>query len=101
MQTLYEAFLTTQENQCIDMVHFDEEIKNLSVTLFPQVPTQQVTPRKREENSNYIMQIMMGLQHLDPDQCRTRLLHDDPMLKKVKADVEILRRFTSRHASFL
>jgi hypothetical protein len=101
MQTLYEGFLTTQENQCIDMVQFDEEIKTLSLTFFPQIPSKQVTPRKRDENSNYIMQMMMGLQQLDPDHCRDRLLKDDPMLKKVRFDVELLRRFITKYSSFL
>jgi hypothetical protein len=96
-----EGFLASQENQCIDMVHFDEDIRSLSQTLFPQLPTRPVKTRKREENSNYIMQAMMGLERLDARQCEERLIADDPLLKRARTDTRLVTQFLAKYSSFL
>ena len=83
------------------MVQFDEEIKQISKTLFPPAASKTVTPRKRDENSNIIMSQILALQRLDPKQCEEHLQQSDPLLNRVKQDTRILTRFMSKYSSFL
>ena len=101
LQLMYEAMVTSQENQCIDMVQFDEEIRNLNKSLFPSVGPRQVTPRRREENSNLIMGHILALQRLDAKQCEEQLQSNDPLLKRVYQETRIMQKFISKYSSFL
>lgn len=101
IQLMYESMLTSQENQCIDMVQFDEEIKTLQKTLFPPTTTKPAPPRKRDENSNLIMAQIMQLQRLDPRQCEEQLQANDPLLKKVRQDTRMMQKFITKYSSFL
>ena len=101
IQNMFDSMLTSQENQCFDMVQFDEEIKSLSKSLFPPVSSRNVTPRKREENSNLIMSQILTLQRLEPKQCEQQLQETDPLLNRVRQDARLMQRFISKYSSFL
>lgn len=101
VQLMYEAMVTSQENQCIDMVQFDEEIRSITRSLFPAAAPKAVTPRKREENSNLIMSQILALQRLEPKQCEEQLQSTDPLLKKVCQDTRMMQKFIAKYSSFL
>lgn len=101
VQQMYEMMLTSQENQCVDMVHFDEEIKTLTKTLFPSDTVKVVKPRKRQENSNLILSQILDLQRLPPKQIEERLQEDDPLLKRVRQETQLLQQFMKKYSSFL
>jgi hypothetical protein len=100
IQLMYEAMLASQENQCIDMVAFDEEIKTLTKELFPpQGKPAQV--RSRDENTKLLMQEIMALQRLDPAACEQRLHGFDPLLKLAKQEAQRMVAFIRRYSTFL
>ncbi|OHT06442.1 hypothetical protein TRFO_25556 [Tritrichomonas foetus] len=101
IQLMFDSMLTSQENQCFDMVQFDEEIKSLTKTIFPPSSSKAITPRKREENSNLIMSQILGLQRLEPKQCEEQLQESDPLLKRVRQETRLMQRFMSKYSSFL
>jgi hypothetical protein len=97
----YDAMLTSQENQCIDMVAFDEEIKSLTRTLFPPAGRQPPRPRDQAENQRLILEQMMALQRLDPAQREQRLHDSDPLIIRAKLDSATATRFIQKYKSFL
>lgn len=101
IQAMFDQMISNQEMQCFDMVQFDEEIKNLSKSLFPPASTKTVTPRKREENSNLIMSQILSLQRLEPKQCEEQLQEADPLYKRVRQDTRSMQKFLLRFNSFL
>ena len=101
IQTMFDQMIANQEMQCFDMVQFDEEIKQLSKSLFPPSSTKTVTPRKREENSNLIMSQILSLQRLEPKQCEEQLQESDPLYKRVRQDTRQMQKFLAKFNSFL
>ena len=101
IQTMFDQMISNQEMQCFDMVQFDEEVKNLSKSLFPPSASKAVTPRKREENSNLIMSQILSLQRLEPKQCEEQLQESDPLYKRVRQDTRSMQKFLLRFNSFL
>jgi len=97
---MYEAMLTTQENQCIDMVAFDEELKSINRALFPAAP-KAVAPRSRDQNQKLLLEQMMGLQRLDPAQCEQRLQDSDPLIDRARQEATAITRFMNKYKSFL
>ncbi|KAK8837746.1 hypothetical protein M9Y10_036281 [Tritrichomonas musculus] len=101
IQTMFDQMISSQENQCFDMVQFDEEIKQLSKSLFPPASQKNVTPRRREENSNLIMSQILSLQRLEPKQCEEQLQESDPLYKRVRQDTRLMQKFLAKYNSFL
>ena len=101
VQLMYETMITSQENQCIDMVSFDEEYKIISKSLFPDEKSKTVKPRKRQENSNLILSHILELQRLPPKQTDEHLQNTDPLLKRVRQDIQTVQKFMSKYSSFL
>jgi hypothetical protein len=100
IQVMYEAMPASQENQCIDMVAFDEEIRTLTRELFP-LQAKQTQPRPREENRDLLMQEFIGLQRLDPAACEERLHAIDPLLKQVTEEARRMIAFIRKYSTFL
>jgi hypothetical protein len=98
---MYEAMLASQENQCIDMVAFDEEIKIVSRALFPTPGKLVPEVRTRDENTKLLMQRIMALQRLDPAACKEQLHADDPLLKLAKEEASQVTAFLRKYATFL
>jgi hypothetical protein len=101
IREMYEAMLASQENQCIDMVAFDEEIKSVMKGLFPAPAKVVAEVRTRDENTNMLMQRIMALQRLDPAACKEQLLADDPLLKLAKEEERQVMAFLRKYAGFL
>jgi ATP phosphoribosyltransferase len=100
IQSMYEAMLASQENQCIDMVAFDEEIKAVTKELFPP-QTKKPTVRSRNENRDLLMQQVMALQSLEPKACEDRLHELDPLLKQVTQETSKMATFIQKYCTFL
>jgi hypothetical protein len=98
VQGMDEAMLTSQENQCIDMVGFDEEIKLLTRTLFPAGSRQVPRPREQDENQRFLLEQMMALQWLDPVQ---RLPESDPLIARARLEAAAATRFVQKYKPFL
>lgn len=101
IQGMYEAMIESQENQCIDMVQFDDEIRTLRKMLFPVAPQGPVTPRRRDENSNLIMTQILALQRLERKQCDEQLQKNDPLLRRARKDINQVHKFIGKYGSFL
>jgi hypothetical protein len=100
IQVMYEAMVTSQENQCIDMVAFDEEIKTLTKELFAR-PVKPLAVRSREENAKMLMQEIMALQRLDAAGCEERLHTLDPLAKQAAVDTRRMVAFIRKYTTFL
>jgi hypothetical protein len=100
IQLMYEAMLASQENQCIDMVAFDEEIKAVTKELFPPPPKPSQV-RSRDENAKLLMQEIMALQRLEPEACQERLHGLDPLLKRATQESHRMQAFIRKYSTFL
>jgi hypothetical protein len=98
VQAMFQAMLTSQENQCIDMVSFDDEIKSLTRTLFPAASKQAPRPREQDQHQRMLLEQMMALQRLDPAQ---RLPESDPLIARVRLEAAAATRFMQKYQSFL
>jgi arginine deiminase len=101
IQQMYEAMLASQENQCIDMVAFDEEIKTVNKALLSAPAKIAADVRSREENTNLLMQRIMALQRLAPEACKEQLHADDPLLKRAKDEGAQVIAFLRKYTTFL
>jgi hypothetical protein len=101
IRQMYEAMLASQENQCIDMVAFDEEIKAVTKALFAAPAKVQAEVRTRDENAKLLMQRIMALQRLDPASCKEQLHADDPLLNRARDETSQVIAFLRKYSTFL
>ena len=101
LQDLYEVLLSSQEQRCVEMVEFDEEIKTISKKLFPPMAERKVQLRGREENQELILQSFQHLAHLDEEACSKELLNSDPLLNAIRSDVDQLNAFLQKYENVI
>jgi hypothetical protein len=99
IQQTYDSVLSMHENTCVDMAAFDKEIRSLTNSLFPAPSS--LRPRQTRPRSGPLLHQVASLQRLDTEQCDQRLQEMDPLIGRLRHDVDAIHAFAATYKSFL
>lgn len=101
LQDLYEILLSSQEQRCVEMTKFDEEIKVMHKKLFPPAEERKTAIRQRDENKKIILEELKQLKALSEEECIAELLKKDALINAVAVDVDAWNEFLTKYENVL